>query len=567
MRHFLKNQNKYQQRIYIFTFTLMTVFLFTPNYGLAKKKSKSIARPTVASSTTLPTLKPTPLNLAEAKSDIDKIIKSSGIPKDDLGIYISDIYSLNENTRFLPASITKIITAAAVLEKFPPGTKLKTQIWTHGSISEDNGIKTLKGSLILKGGGDPSFVSETMWYLVNAFTREEIKKIDGDIWVDDSLFDSLRFDPSRQKERVDRAYDAPTSAMSFNWNSVNVFVRPSEKAGAPARVFIDPINDYIKLVGKVETTNNKTEVFIDRDESSKFEGDEIKVSGRIGKNSNEVTVFKNITKPDLWAGQNLKSFLQQRGIVVTGKVVNNKLPNNAKLVAEAESKPIEHIVADMNKFSNNYVAEMLTKNLAVSDYILSLNKKKNNQDTTLALTAEPSEKETTNSESINNTNTNSNNNNSNTSLVSEIGGSESFEKGSIEKGMVVIRKYLSKLGISDNEFHLTNPSGLNRENQITPLAMWKVVNQLKTELKYFPEFSSSLPIAGIDGTLKKRMKNTAAERWVRAKTGFLTNVVSLSGYIGRADGQVISFVMMFNGKKDEAHVREIFDKICLRLVE
>lgn len=473
---------------------------------------------------------------SSSQAEIEKIIKTSGIPKEDLGIYIATntllngkssngndadnnnigseadptiIYKLNESVKKIPASITKIITAAAVLEAFPPGTKLKTQLWTNGEITGEGKNKTLKGNLILKGGGDPSFVSESMWYLVNVFTREEIQKIEGDIWVDDSLFDALRFDPSRQKERVDRAYDAPTSAMSFNWNSVNVFIRPGEKVGAPAKVFVDPINDYIRLLGKVETTSAKTEVAIDRDESSKFEGDDIKVSGSISKNSSEVTVFKNVTKPDIWAGSNLKAFLAQRGIQVTGKVINAKLPASAKLVAESESKPIEHILADMNKFSNNYVAEMLTKNLA-------------------AQTDPP---------------------------------------GSIEKGMSQIYKYLNRLGISSSEFVLTNPSGLNRENQITAKAMWKVVNYEKTQLKYFPEFSSSLPIAGIDGTLKKRMKGSVAERWVRAKTGYLTNVVSLAGYAGRPDGRIVSFVMMFNGKKDEAHVRETFDKICLKLVE
>jgi D-alanyl-D-alanine carboxypeptidase/D-alanyl-D-alanine-endopeptidase (penicillin-binding protein 4) len=406
----------------------------------------------------------------------------------------------------IPASISKVATSSAVLEYFPPGYKFKTQLVSSGTVQD----KTLRGDLYLKGGGDPSFVSENMWFLVNNFKRNEVQKIEGDIVVDDSLFDAKRYDSSRQPERVDRAYDAPVGAMSFNWNSINIFVRPAEKAGQPATVFLDPDNDYVRLVNKTTTTSSgEHSIVASRVEDKNFGGDVIHVAGKIAKGAKEVVIFKNITQPDIWSGYNLKSFLAQRGITVTGKIRSGKAPLNSTVMAEAESKGVEGSLADMNKFSNNYVAEMLTKDL----------------------------------------------------------GTLKGGQGTLDAGMQMINEHLKKLGLPEDQYYFQNPSGLTRDNRISAYAMWKVISHLRNDFKVQPEFLTSLPIAGIDGTLKKRMKNSPGERWVRAKTGYLTDVVSLTGYAGRSDGRVFTFTFIFNGTKDEGSVRNFYDQMLIALTK
>lgn len=445
---------------------------------------------------------------------IDQIVKKFGIPEGNIGIYVAGgedepivIKSIQGEKKMIPASISKLVTASAAISEFPPGFKFKTSLWSAGNQEGS----TLKGDLVLKGGGDPAFVSETLWYLVNVFNRNQITKIEGDIVVDDSLFDRVRYDSSRQKERVDRAYDAPTGAMSFNWNSVNIFVRPGKKSGDPAIVVVDPENEYIRLKTSVSTVGagGKTSIAADRDEDAKGVGDVLQVTGKIALDSKELVIFKNVTQPDMWAGYNLKSFLKQRGIIVTGTIKNGMTPTSARLLAEAESKPVEDIISDMNKFSNNYVAEMLTKNIAA----------------------------------------------------------KIKAPGTIEVGVQVLKKNLQDLGIGTDQAEILNPSGLTRENKMSAKACWKVLQQMKVQYAYAPEFMKSLPIAGIDGTLKNRMKNTSGERWVRAKTGFLTGVVSLAGYAGRRDGSVIPFVFIYNGSADESNVRQMFDQIAISLVD
>lgn len=400
----------------------------------------------------------------------------------------------------LPASISKIATASAVLQYLPPGTKFKTQLKSSARIEDGK----LRGSLYLVGGGDPSFVSENMWFLVNAFKRNSIKEIIGDICVDDSLFDSVRFDESRESVRVDRAYDAPVGAMSFNWNTMNVFIRPTE-AGKPAQVVLDPENDYLKLEGSVKTKKTgAAEVHVDRDWIEKNKIEIVKVNGKIGENQKEAVIFANITKPDLWAGSNLRSFLNQRGIQVLGSVKNCKSDDSMKVLAEVESKPIEMILSDMNKFSNNFVAEMLTKNIS----------------------------------------------------------SLSQKPATLKNGVEKIRDHLKELGFNlQKDFIIINPSGLTRDNQVTVRAMWKLLLIREKDFSAMPEFMMSLPIAGVDGTLKKRMKDALTFRQIRAKTGMLNGVISLAGYATDLNGMPIPFTFIYNGPGDSFRAQALMDQI------
>ncbi len=139
--------------------------------------------------------------------------------------------------------------------------------------------------------------------------------------------------------------------------------------------------------------------------------------------------------------------------------------------------------------------------------------------------------------------------------------------GTIEGGMKKIKSFLNSQDILDKDFELYNPSGLTRDNKMTAEALWKVLNYIHSQFQFQPEFTTSLPIAGVDGTLKNRMKDSVGERSVRAKTGYLNGVVSLAGYAGRKDGSIIPFVFIFNGSADESKVRQLFDELALTLVK
>jgi len=445
----------------------------------------------------------------ELNARLLKIIKSYSVPQAQLGLAVIDLgrtpqqmaFGLNENESFIPASVTKIATAAAVLDRLGSSFKFQTTLWSEGAVK--NGV--LNGDLVLKGGGDAGFVSESLWFLVNELVRTGIKKIDGHILVDDSDFDKVRNDSSRDPERVDRAYDAPVGAMSFNWNSINIFVRPTQ-AGKPPQVVLDPITNGYKIDNRAKTvTKAGTNLDVSRS------GDTVRVSGTIGIGSNEAAVYKNIDDPVEWSGNNLVFFLEQRGISVTGKVKSGKRPEKSTLLAKAESKPVSLHVADMMKFSNNYVAEMLTKNLAAQ------------------------------------------------------AGSV---PATMDAGMKIIRDHMQNLGIDAKNFTLLNPSGLSRKNRMRAIDLATVLAKQQQHFPTFAEFLSSMPLAGIDGTLKSRMKNSVATGWVRGKTGLLTGVVALAGYAGHKDGSVQAFAFIFNGRAEQGDlVRRLFDQLATELIQ
>ncbi len=449
---------------------------------------------------------------------LEAALRSHKIQREDLSLMVSTdvgetVFELNADAKKIPASLTKIVTAAAALHFFAPGHRFTTSLLAGQPIREG----VLKGPLYLKGGGDPSFVSEDMWELVNELKRTELSEIQGPIIVDESRFDDERFDQSRDPERVDRAYDAPVGAMSFNWNSVNIFVRPGEKAGAPARVYLDPENDFTVLQNQATTVAADGKNTIDVQRQEVKEKGQIKnkliVRGALSVNAAEVVKYKSITQPGLWAGANLRSFLAQRGIRVVSEAPEvriGKVAEGATLLADVESKDLSAIVADMQKFSNNYVAEMLTKNLAAE------------------FVRQPAQ---------------------------------------LGPGFQQVMNYLDVVGITRDRFYLQSPSGLSRKNRLTARDTVAVLNYSQKEFRIGPELLVALPIASVDGTLKNRLKDPAAYGRIRAKTGMLDGAFGLAGFAGRPDGRRLTFAFIYNGPKDWFTVRSLFDDLALALVK
>ena len=262
-----------------------------------------------------PAVAKSPPSAPELASRLDKIIRSYSISPASLGLAVIDlsapatqVFAANELQEFIPASITKLATAAAVLHQLGPSFKFQTTLWSSGAVK--NGV--LNGDLILKGGGDASFVSESMWLLVNEFARAGIQKVDGNLLVDDGDFDAVRADPSRDPERVDRAYDAPVGAMSFNWNSINIYVRPTQ-VGQPPQVYLDPLTDYFHVDNQAKTVNKAgSSLEISRS------GSRIAIRGTIGISHDEVVAYKNIDDPVDWSGRNL---LFDNSLIESGRSV------------------------------------------------------------------------------------------------------------------------------------------------------------------------------------------------------------------------------------------------------
>jgi serine-type D-Ala-D-Ala carboxypeptidase/endopeptidase (penicillin-binding protein 4) len=295
---------------------------------------------------------------------ISSVLSEVGTSKDHFGIWIqnkNNVAQLNGDKLFVPASLSKIPTALTYANEKSMDEYFHTWVYKVGEIKNGE----LNGDIYLKGGGDPSFVSESMWLLIQELKRSDIKKIKGQLYVDETYFDSDYYSQGRQTKRVDRAYDAPVSALSFNWNAISIFIRPGKNIGDPARIYTDPENSLIKIVNKTKTVmSHKDSLQVDRS----LNKNEIilTVKGSISQNTTEKAFYKSIGDAALWTGANFKEFLNRSGIEYEGDVKKQKVPSNADQLVEFDSWDMARVLAALSKFSNNFVAEMLTKHLGKS---------------------------------------------------------------------------------------------------------------------------------------------------------------------------------------------------------
>ena len=398
------------------------------------------------------------------------------------------LFEKNADTLVIPASVSKIFTSYAALKKLKPSFTFKTGMYRTGIINEGR----LSGDIYVKGGGDPSLVSERMWMLVNEFIRSGIKHVMGKIVIDSSYFDEEKNPESRPKYLKDQAYNAPVGAFSFNFNTTTIFVSPGDVPGRPPKVYTDPDNSYIDLVNQATTgaAESSNTVQVTRTEYVKGDlGDTVLLRGSIPMGAKEIRFYRNIVNPALYAGHMLKTFMEQRGMRVDGSVVEGKIPEDAKPVLEFDSLPLWQIVWGLNKFSNNFVADQLMKKLGA-----------------------------------------------------EMWGAP----GTLQKGIAAVQDILEDLGIAKSTYTIVDGSGLTRGTQVTPRHIYKVLSAVHRDFNIYPEFISSLGVAGEDGTLRSRLPTSIGQGTIRAKTGSLDGVASLAGYVPSRDGELLAFAIILN---------------------
>ena len=300
-------------------------------------------------------------SISDLPIEIEKKIRSKGLKASYLGLVISKIqpdgkaiplYSVNEDKLFIPASLVKIATLSALYHYYPSSYTFKTSFVSSASIQK--GI--LKGNLVLKGGGDSSFTSESLWNVINNLTRSGIKEIQGSLLIDDSLYQQ-----EKSFLNSSRSYHAPASASSLNWNSTAFYIRPGKTLNSPALVFADPENSYIEVINKV-ITRKKTRIQVQR-RSSSLTKEIFEIKGQIDINTDEVVKYSNISQPPLWLGYNALAFLKQRGIQLVGPVKKGVCQRNCKTLAEWESRPLAFHSYNLMKYSSNFVARMLVSHL------------------------------------------------------------------------------------------------------------------------------------------------------------------------------------------------------------
>lgn len=450
--------------------------------------------------------------------NINKTLKTSILKNALIGIQIVSlksgqvVYEHNPELSLNPASNTKLITSAAALVTLKPEYQFTTSVYTKTKLR--NGI--LSGDLYLRGGGDPSLSYEGLLCLAQDVYNTGVRTISGNIIGDDSFFDEERKFSGWYD--FERAYSGKISALSLNDNVVRLVLKPSHRSGVAPQIVLDPPTSYIKVKNKAVTlssTRNRVYAsFANSQDALKETSTEeaLVVRGKISKKTKYgVSAYVYVNNPSLFTTTAFKDALKQVGITVEGSVALGNIPKKSQRIAVYRSEPLSSVICDSNKASNNFVAEQILKTLGA-----------------------------------------------------EVLG----PPGTTDKGLQVIQEFLAELDISPNTYILENGSGLSRNNRLSAGQIVTLLTYMYENFEVRSEYLASLAVAGVDGTLQRRWRDTQAERRLRAKTGAIRSVSCLSGYAVSKDNEVFAFSILMNNYKSGGYaVKKIQNKIGLLLTD
>jgi D-alanyl-D-alanine carboxypeptidase/D-alanyl-D-alanine-endopeptidase (penicillin-binding protein 4) len=406
------------------------------------------------------------------------------------------VYRQNADKLFMPASNNKLITAAVSLARLGADHRFQTRIAATGPVSEGG---VLEGDLVVIGGGDPA-ISERFYDddptaafrdWADSLKARGVRRISGDVIGDDDLFDDVHVGPGWSWDYLDSYYAAEIGSLLYNEGAVTYRIAPGDSVGEPAKIDSLPRTGYLKLDVDVTTVADSLGVFV-RSDRSPFSND-ARLWGEIWVNGDTVTRYLAPHDPTLLFVTVLGEVLEAEGIEVEGgpadmddRAERPEAEDLATLFIH-ESPTLAEIVRPFLKRSQNQIGEMLMRYL----------------------------------------------------------GATTSGTGSIRAGRDAVEATLTGWGLTPKSYIYADGSGLSRYNYVSPDALVRLLRVMARRPE-FDVFYESLPIAGVDGTLRNRMRGTRAEGNARAKTGSISNSRALSGYVTTLDGEMLIFAMIAN---------------------
>jgi D-alanyl-D-alanine carboxypeptidase/D-alanyl-D-alanine-endopeptidase (penicillin-binding protein 4) len=413
------------------------------------------------------------------------------------------LYERSPDRALTPASNVKILTAIAALDAFGPNHSFETRVHVEAPPDAEGAVE----DLFVRGGGDPAMNNEDWWRLAAQLRGQGLRRVRGDLVLDDAVFDRARWHPAWGRTSS-RAYHAPVGALTANYGAFSVTVSSGPEVGSPVAAQVDPPVPYLRLDNRAQTVNRRARRTVVVDRRAGGEDEIVTVTGVVRLGDPPKTYYRSVLDPTRYAGAVLRMQLAALGIAVDGRTRIGSPPEGAQRLLVFHGRPMSEIVRLFMKYSNNAVAE---------------------------------------------------------SLVKALGAQASGGVGSWSNGLEALRARLEGLGLDASDFSLVDGSGLSYQDKVAPRALVKALLTARNSFRIAPEFMAALPIAAVDGTLEKR--GDGAEREVRAKTGLLNRVTALSGYAHMGDGEVAVFSILINGYRvGDEEAMQALDRFAAELV-
>ncbi|NGX39820.1 MAG: D-alanyl-D-alanine carboxypeptidase DacC [Chlamydiae bacterium] len=410
------------------------------------------------------------------------------------------LYEKNAHKLFVPASSVKLFTAGAALSLLGPDFTFETNLLTDGSIDGS----TLKGNLYLQGSGDPSFSLKDLEQMVLELRLRQVEKIEGDLIVDNFAFDDVRWGPGWMWDDTQSSCYAPMNALTINENCLRIWIKPAEKVAQPPKVFAFPRTRFVRIENHALTDKKKSTLTL---ESNLKEGrNTVEIIGEIPQKSALQSHLIPLQGSHFYAVTLLQSILKKSGITWTGKIQVREVPDSATSLATNRSSSLAMLLHKAMEESSNLYTDLFFK---------------------------------------------------------KIGQVASSSQGTWKNGKEALHRHLEvDAGLDTSDMVILDGSGLTRYNLASPHQFVTYLRWIYEKFPYSAEYLSALPIGARTGTLKNRYSKDLP--LLRAKTGRMTGITSLCGFIRTQDQEPLAFAILISGftEKTSKYKTEVEDAIC-----
>jgi D-alanyl-D-alanine carboxypeptidase/D-alanyl-D-alanine-endopeptidase (penicillin-binding protein 4) len=434
------------------------------------------------------------------------------------------LYERNAEKLFVPASNMKLFTTALALARLGPDYRFRTTLETRGALSPDG---MLSSDVVLVGRGDPNLSNRRFPFaakeefdgepervlaeMADAVVARGVKAISGDVVGDDSYFPRERYPTGWEIDDMVWEYGAAISAIAVDDNTVRLILTPGGKPGNAVRSEVIPATPDFVVENRVTTSapGVKPDLTLTRDPGSHL----VLVSGTMPAGAAPRTLLLALEEPALHAAALLKRLLESRGVTISGvaRAIHESIDSADApgVLAEHQSVSLKDSVKLVNKISQNLHTEM---------YLRAAARQLGPWKTPEELASFP-------------------------------------------------QNFYAEAGIAAGDVVQADGSGLSRHDLATPRSLAAILRYAQSE-PWFNIYYDSLPIAGVDGTLEDRMKNTAAAGRIHAKSGSLEHVRTRAGYVETAGGKRLIFSFMGNNQAGKNHeATDVLDGLCVAMAE
>jgi len=430
---------------------------------------------------------------SELPASVQRILDGHNINPDSFSAVVQrldadqPLLAVNPDTLRNPASTMKLLTTFVALESLGPNYRWLTEAYLDGRLRDG----TLDGDLYVKGYGDPYMVVERFWLFLRQLRQHGLVNIDGDFVIDNSYFDMPPIDRGRFDGQPLRTYNVVPDAFLVNFQAISFIFNPDPVTNR-VEIIADPLPVNLDIRNRIDLVDGRCGGFqngIVINTSGRAELDRVTFSGQIGSRCPEYRLSRALLNAPTFAYGVFRGLWEESGSSLSGSLRIDEVPETLEPFYVMKSLPLSDIIRSINKWSNNVMARHLLLTVGVERF---------------------------------------------------------GAPATVDKGRRATVQLLEERGLDFPGLRIDNGAGLSRDARITAHNMARLL-LAATQSIYRAEFVSSLALAGMDGTMRRRFRNESMAGHMHLKTGRLDDVFSMVGYIRSRSGDDYVVVAIQNG--------------------